>query len=120
MWITTFIMFTVSTCHLVLQWVGNLNTIQSALYWALARYQSKGSNIPVDTSNYYLVTAGSIANIYLPIINVSFLVSLFLALIDYFAVFVERCNCTLEGMGYVATQRQSLDISCAIFLGNHP
>ena len=120
MWITTFIMFTVSTCHLVMQWVGHVDLILSEICSSLVPYQYTGSNEPVDPGNYFAEIAGSIANIYLPIINVSFLVSSFLALVDHFAVFVERCHCTLEGMGYVATQHENFDISCAIFSRNHP
>ena len=119
MWITTFIMFTISTCHLILQWLGDMNMILSVL-WVLAPHQSTGSNEPVDPGNDFAEIAGSIADVYLPIINVSFLVSSFLALVDHFAVFVERCHCTLEGMGYVATQHENFDISCAIFSRNHP
>ena len=106
MWITTFIMFTVSTCHYLLQWVGGMDRIRTEL----------GSGF---LENYYGEQLLSIADIYLPIINVSSWVSLFSTPIAHFAVFVERRNRTLEGMGYVGTQRESPDISCLVLLRNY-
>ena len=68
LWMTTFIMFTVSTCHLVLQWIGELDTILGEL----RDPDNERKNAPYS------------ANIYLPVINVSFLVSSVLALVDDF------------------------------------
>ena len=94
-------MFAVSTCHLVLQWIGDMNQIQTEL---------SGGFIEIAE----VVT--TYVDIYLPIINVSSLVSSFLTLVDHFAVFFERWNCPLEGMDHVGTQSESLDIHRAIFL----
>ena len=112
MWITTFIMFAASTCHLVLQWIGNMDTIVYELR-VLAPHQLTGSNDPAAPDNDLANLIQEIGGLYLPIINVSFPVSSFLTLVDHFAVFHERWNCTLEGMDHVGTQRESLDISCA-------
>ena len=65
---TTFIMFAVSTCHLVLQWIGDLDTILGEL---------RDPDNEIDNVAY-------LVNMYLPVINVSFLVSSVLALVDYF------------------------------------
>ena len=61
-------MFAVSTCHLVLQWIGDLDTILGEL---------RDPDNEIDNVAYF-------ANIYLSVINVSFLVSSVLALVDYF------------------------------------
>ena len=61
-------MFTVSTCHLVLQWIGELDTILGEL---------RDPDNEIDNVAY-------LVNMYLPVINVSFLVSSVLALVDYF------------------------------------
>ena len=65
---TTFIMFAVSTCHLVLQWIGDLDTILGEL---------RDPDNEIDNVAY-------LVNMYLPVINVSFLVSSVLALVDDF------------------------------------
>ena len=61
-------MFAVSTCHLVLQWIGDLDAVLGEL---------GGPYNEIENVAY-------LANMYLPIINVSFLVSSVLALVDYF------------------------------------
>ena len=53
---TTFIMFAVSTCHLVLQWIGDLDAVLGEL---------GGPYNEIENVAY-------LANMYLPIINVSF------------------------------------------------
>ncbi|ETW82622.1 hypothetical protein HETIRDRAFT_473768 [Heterobasidion irregulare TC 32-1] len=58
MWITTFIMFAVSTCHFLLQWVGGMDKIRTGL----------ASSFLED---YYGEQLLSIADIYLPIVNYS-------------------------------------------------
>ena len=58
MWITTFIMFAISTCHFLLQWVGGMDKIRTEL----------GSGF---LENYYGEQLLSVADIYLPIVNVS-------------------------------------------------
>ena len=105
MWITTFIMFAVSTCHFVLQWGRLMRTIMN--------------DFEDSSDNGITVEVAPNVNLYIPAINVSHLNygSIILTLVNCFAVFFERWNCTLEGMDLVGTQRESLDILCAVFSG---
>ena len=105
MWITTFIMFAVSTCHFVLRWGRLMRTIMN--------------DFEDSSDNGITVELASFMNLYIPAINVSHLNygSIMLTLMNCFAVPFERWNCTLEGMDHVGTQRESLDFLCAIFSG---
>ena len=63
-------MFAASTCHLVLQWIGNMDTIVYELR-VLAPHQSTGSNDPAASDNDLAKSIQNIAGLYLPIINVT-------------------------------------------------
>ena len=111
-------MLAASTCHLVLQWLGSVDLILDKL-WYLAGDQATRFNEPAAPDNDHAEFVASMGSFYLPMINVSLSVSLFLTLVDHFAVCHERWNCALEGMDHVGTQCESLDISCAIISSIH-
>ena len=79
MWLTTFIMFTVSTCHLVLQWIGDMDMVLSEL-WDLDPRNCTASYYSTEYGFSEAETVASYTDVYLSIINVSLLVALVLTL----------------------------------------
>ncbi|ETW82608.1 hypothetical protein HETIRDRAFT_416733 [Heterobasidion irregulare TC 32-1] len=68
MWLATFFMFTVSTCHLVLQWIGDMDMVLSEL-WDLDPRNCTASYYSTEDGFSEAETVASYTDVYLSIIN---------------------------------------------------